>query len=306
MKFLMTFFALLLIGQIQAQNLDWWDQLHNYPAAAGIERNNYISISPGYMGPNALRMPVLGNVIIDNNISFDIRWEHHVGNGDITDNAFLQFNFPIKKDRALFYVNSIPIENWNVEASTRDERRMTGISGKGKTTGDIAFGIIYKIFDEDKMGPFNFAMRAHSKTTTGGNLANARYTDAGMFYWEGTFSKSFFRNDESRFLGKMLLGFYTYQTNVNRLINGSTERQNDAPLYGLGLEYHHSKWKIDTDWTNYQGYQKHRDNPSFLRFNLTKELSGGAISLGYHHGLRQWDWDTFSINYRINVAEVLD
>lgn len=306
MKFLMSFFALLLMGQAQAQDLNWWDQLHNYPAAAGPVRENYISISPGYMGPNALRMPVLGNVLIDNHISFDIRWEHHAGNGDITDNAFLQFNFPIKRDRAMFYVNSIPIENWNVELTTRDERRMMGISGKGRTTGDMAFGIIYKIFDEDKMGPFNFAMRAHAKTTTGGNLANARYTDAGMLYWEGTFSKSFFRRGESRFLGKMLLGFYTWQTNVNRLINGSTERQNDAPLYGLGLEYHHTKWQMSADWTNYQGYQGHRDNPSFLRFNLSRQLKGGAIGLGYHHGLRQWDWDTFSINYRINVSEVLD
>ncbi|WP_157716583.1 hypothetical protein [Roseivirga ehrenbergii] len=306
MKFLMTFFALLLFGQVQAQNLDWWDQLHNYPDAAGPDRLDYISISPGYLGPNALRMPVLGNVIIDNHISFDIRYEYHQGNGDITNNAFLQLNLPIKRDKAMFYVNSIPLESWNVDASTRDERRMMGISGKGKTTGDIAFGIIYKIFTEKKNWPFNFAMRAHAKTTTGGNLANARYTDASMLYWEGSFSRSFFEQENSRFLGKMMLGFYTYQTNVNRLINGATERQNDAPLYGLGLEYHHSKWQIDTDWSNYQGYQKHRDNPSFLRFNLTRQLNGGAISLGYHHGLRQWDWDTFSINYRIHVAEILD
>ncbi|MGW8123986.1 hypothetical protein ACV07N_15105 [Roseivirga echinicomitans] len=306
MKIIVALFSILLVGQVQAQDMGWWDQLHNYPAAAGIERGNYISISPGFMGPNALRMPVLGNGLIDNYISFDVRTERHQGNGDLTYNMFLQFSLPIKRDRAFFYVNSIPFEKWDVDPITRDERRMVGISGEGKTSGDISFGIVYKVVDEDKAGPFNFVMRAHSKTTTGGNLENARYTDASMFYWEGTFTKSFFRRENSFALAKMMLGFYTYQTNVNRLINGSTERQNDAPLFGFGIEYHHFKWKIDADLTSYHGYQNHRDNPSFLRLNLNRELKGGAIGMGYHIGLKEWDWNTFSINYRINIKEILD
>ena len=99
MKTVLSICAFLLVCQTQAQNMDWWDNLHNYPAAAGPDRFDYISISPGFMGPNALRVPVLGNGIIDNRISFDVRWENHQGNGDITNNAFLQLNFPIKKDQ---------------------------------------------------------------------------------------------------------------------------------------------------------------------------------------------------------------
>ena len=306
MKTVLSVCMFFFIYQVQAQSMDWWDNLHNYPAAAGPDRFDYISISPGFMGPNALRMPVLGNAIIEDHISFDIRWERHQGIGDKTNNAFLQFSFPIKKDRALFYLNSIPFEQWDVNLATRDERRMMGISGEGRTTGDIAFGLVYKIFDENLRGPFNFTMRAHSKTTTGGNLGNARHTDANMFYWEGTFSKSLFKTEKSFVLTKLMLGFYTYQTNVNRLINGATERQNDAPLYGFGIEYHREKWQIDADLTGYHGYQGHRDSPLFLRLNINRQFKGGEVSAAYHVGMKKWDWNTFSLNYRIYVSEVKD
>jgi hypothetical protein len=306
MRLLIAFFLILSVFSTKAQNLDWWDALHNYPDAAGPDRLDYIVISPGYMGPNALRMPLLGNMIIENNISFDIRVENHSGNGDKTSNFLLQFNFPIKRDRAFFYVNSIPTEKWEVTPETRDERRMMGISGTGKNTGDINFGVVYKIFDENLEGPFNFGLRAHAKTTTGGNIANARYSDASMMYWEGTFSKTIAKTERSSFLAKLMLGFYTWQTNINGLINGSTSRQNDAPLYGFGLEYETGKWHFDTDFTGYYGYQGHRDYPGFLRFNMVREIAGGEVSMGYNIGLKTWDWNTFSVGYRINVSEVLD
>jgi hypothetical protein len=306
MKPFLILFLSLSFFSIKAQNLDWWDALHNYPNAAGPDRLDYIVIAPGYMGPNALRMPLLGNVIIEDHISFDIRFESHQGNGDKTINPFLQFNFPIKKGRALFYVNSIPIESYEVTPETRDERRMMDFSGKGRTTGDISFGVIYKIFDENLNWPFNFSLTAHTKTTTGGNIANARFTDASMFHWQGAFSKTFAKTDRSHLLAKAMLGFYTWQTNINGLINGSTSRQNDAPLYGIGLEYETGLWHFDTDFSGYYGYQGHRDYPGFLRFNMVRDIPGGEISLGYNVGIKTWDWNTFSIGYRINVVEVKD
>ncbi|MFT6055504.1 MAG: hypothetical protein ACJASP_002408, partial [Roseivirga sp.] len=36
------------------------------------------------------------------------------------------------------------------------------------------------------------------------------------------------------------------------------------------------------------------------------EISGGEVSMGYNIGLKTWDWNTFSVGYRINVSEVLD
>ena len=163
-----------------------------------------------------------------------------------------------------------------------------------------------KIFDENLKWPFNFSMTAHSKTTTGGNVANARFSDASMFHWQGTFSKTFAKTDRSHFLAKAMLGFYTWQTNINGLINGSTSRQNDAPLYGIGLEYETGLWHFDTDFSGYYGYQGHRDYPGFLRFNMIRDIKGGEISLGYNVGVKTWDWNTFSIGYRINVVELLN
>jgi len=307
MKRLVLAFSLLLLAhltQAQFENLEWWDALHDFPAAAGPSRLIYIQTGTGFLGPNALRIPDLNNAVIDNNISFDIRGEFSSGRGDKTENLYLRLNFPIKKDRAVFYLSSIPIEYWDVTIETRDERKMMGITGEGRTTGDIAFGLIYKIFDEKKKASFNWTMRVHAKTTTGGNVANARYTDASMFAFEGTFSKTIFNKTNSLLLVKMMLGFYTWQTNVNFFENGNSQRQNDAPLYGIGLEYSLGNWKLDTDYSGYSGYVGNRDNPLFWRTNLERKFKFGALALRYQFGLRDWDWNTFSVNYRINIGEI--
>jgi hypothetical protein len=291
-------------SSIWAQNLDWWDEIHEYPQAAGYFRYDYIQSGTGFLGPNALRVPDLYNGIINNNVSIDIRGEFHSGNGDKTQNAFLRVNFPIKKDRALFYLSSIPIEHWKVTIETRDERKMTEITGEGTSVGDIAFGFIYKIFDEQLKGSFNWTMRIHAKTTSGGGAKSARFTDGSMFLFDANFSKTFWQKSNTKLLVKLMLGFYTWQTNINWLPNGNKENQNDAPLFGGGLELFGENWKLDTDLSGYTGYVGNRDNPLFWRTNIEKEFKFGALALRYQMGLRNWDWNTFSINYRVNIIEI--
>ena len=89
------------LSLVQAQNFDWWDQLHNYPDAAGPDRDRYISISPGYLGPNALRIPTLRNGKIDNWLWSENTIEYHFGNGDQTVNIWNEFNIPLAKDKGL-------------------------------------------------------------------------------------------------------------------------------------------------------------------------------------------------------------
>ena len=282
----------------------WWDDLHDFPNAAGNVRERYIVLSPGYMGPNALRVPELFNGMIENQISFDNRFEYHNGHEDQTLNGFFRFNFPLVKDRAVFYISSIPLEYFDVQPSTRDERRMMDITGVGKVSGDIAFGIIYKLFDES-LGKFpNVVIRTHAKTTTGGDLRNARYTDASMFHWEAIFSKTLSKGEDSSFLIKLMLGFYTWQTNYNRLSNGSDHLQNDAALYGVGLEYDGNGWFCHTDFSGYHGYIGNRDYPLFWRNQLGYRFKKGELTLHANMGLKKWDWNTLSVNYRVFVGEI--
>ncbi len=300
MRSTLLFLLMFLSGfSVNAQNLDWWDQLHDYPNAAGTDRSRYVSISPGYMGPNALRVPALTNGIIDNEIWSETTVEHHFGNGDQTLNVWSQFNIPLAKDKAVLYVTSIPLEWWWVTEATRDERRMQRQNGQGWNTGDMAFGVILRLLNEEKVKGPNITFRAHSKTTTGGNVNNARFTDGSMFFWEATLSKTLKKTENSSFLIKGMIGFYTWQTNRNFLPNGSEQFQNDAGVYGVGMEWTTGKFRWGSDISGYHGYIMNRDYPTFWRnqfsYRLTKHI---ALYSNFNMGLKSWDWSTVTIGYR--------
>ncbi len=300
MKRLLIALLLLSISALsQAQtDFSWWDALHNYPDAAGSDRDRYTVISPGYMGPNALRIPVLRNGKIDNWLWSENTIEYHYGNGDQTVNIWNEFNIPLAKDKALLYVQSVPWEYFRVTEDIRNERRMQNFDGEGWTTGDTAFGVILRLANEDKSKWPNIAFRAHSKTTTGGRISDARFTDASMFFWESTFSKTIIQTEESSLLIKGMIGFYTWQTNKNFLPNGSNFYQNDAGTYGIGLEYQRGKLWIGSDISGYHGYIQNRDTPSAWRTQVSYRLEHIAFFSNFNVGLNSWGWNTVTFGYR--------
>jgi hypothetical protein len=307
MRNIFLFLSLLLSIQVCAQeNLDWWDALHNYPNAAGPFRNRYQNISPGFLGPNALRVPVLYNGKIDNEFWFDAGGDFHRGGGDKTNNFFLATNLPLAKNRVMLFASSIPRESWVVSEATRDLRRMTAFDGKGRNTGDIIGGFIFRVFDEDQSGFLNVTFRTQFKSTTGGNLVNARFSDHGMLNWDAQFSKTLWNNEQSSFLLKWMLGFLTWQTNQNGLPNGSSNLQNDAPLYGIGGEFTYGNWLIGSDISGYHGYIGNRDYPLFWRNQVLYRHRDFGLRMEYNHGLKAWDWNTFSFGVRYYVGKAFD
>lgn len=303
------FFCLFLfvpLSIFSQQSLEWWDQLHNYPDAAGDQRSRYVNVSPGYMGPNAFFIPAMPNMLIDNEFWLQVSGQFHRGNGDQTNNLFLQANLPLAKDRVRLYITSVPLEWWQVTPETRDERRMQEFDGRGTNTGDITYGFVFKVLRENKWLPFNFGMRVHAKTTTGGQLINARFTDNSLFQWEGNFSKTLIDRENEHLMVKWALGFVTWQTNRNHLPGGSQYLQNDAPYYGAGVEYTTDKWFLGTDVTGYSGYMGNRDYPHFWRNQLQYRSGKLALRVEYNYGLQSWDWNTFLLGLRYYMATIQD
>ena len=99
-----------------------------------------------------------------------------------------------------------------------------------------------------------------------------------------------------------MLGFVTWQTNQNRLLGGSNQLQNDALLYGFGIEWMLGKWLFSSDLSGYSGYIGNRDNPSFWRSQIQYNLSRLVFRAEMNGGLRWWDWNTYSIGLRYYVA----
>lgn len=285
----------------QTQNFDWWDQLHDYPNAAGKLRDRYKNISPGFMGPNALPVPILFEATIDNDLWFQAGGEFHRGQGDRTNNFVLRANIPLAQGKVALFLNSVPRETWQVSEEIRDERRMVAFDGEGRNTGDITYGFIFSVFDEEKNG-FNLAGLAQAKTTTGSALDNARFSNASMFAWQAHFSKSLWRNNTSIWKLKAMLGFVTWQTNKNSLPNGSNQAQNDALGYGIGLSYKKEAFYIESDVSGYHGYIGNRDYPTFWRSRAEYRWKGFGININYHYGLKAWDWNTYGFGIRYYVT----
>jgi len=303
-KGILFFLFLTLAFGTKAQDLTWWDELHNYPDAAGINRIRYQNISPGFMGPNALRLVPLINGKIDNEFWFLAAGDIHRGSGDKTENVYLEVNIPLAKNRVLIYVNSIPYEHYEVTSEVRDLRRMVNFSGEGSTTGDVQVGTVFRVFVEDSVG-FNMTTRIHLKTTTGADLENARYSNHGMYVFDTQFSKTLMKKEDRSFLIKAMVGFMTWQTNKNRLTNGSRFLQNDAPVLGLGFEYQLRALSLATDLSGYYGYIGNRDTPFFSRTQVQYRLGDFGLMSEINIGFQSWAWNTarFGVRYFFGEAQ---
>lgn len=304
-RLIFTVFFLLLATTVtvaQGDNLDWWDALHDYPNAAGKFRNRYQNISPGYMGPNALPVPLLFDGAIDNELWFHAGGEFHRAPGDRTNNFVLTANIPLAEGRVSLFLNSVPRETWEVTPEVRDLRRMVAFDGKGRNTGDIIFGFLFRIFDEEQNG-FNLAGLAQAKSTTGSQIENARFSDASMFVWNIHFSKTLFQKAHIQFKIKAMLGFLTWQTNQNGLPNGSNELQNDAPSYGIGFTYKRGAFHVETDISGYHGYIGNRDYPTFWRSRAEYRWNGFGLNVNFGHGLKAWDWNTYGFGLRYYIKK---
>lgn len=300
--FLFSLVCLASLNLVAQDDLAWWDALHNYPAAAGNNRVRYQNISPGFFGPNALRVVPLRNGKIEYEYWLQVSGDVHRGDGDKTENLYLELNLVLAKNRVLLYVNSIPYEYYRVTSDVRDLRRMLNFSGEGSATGDMEVGTVFRVFVEENAG-FNMTGRVHMKTTTGSHLGNARYTDHGMYVFDAQFSKTLLAAEEQNLLIKVMLGFMTWQTNKNRLPNGSKFLQNDAPVYGVGLEYTYNKWFVGSDFSGYHGYIGNRDYPHFWRTQAAYRFKDFELRSEFNVGVKKWDWNTFRLSARWYFAE---
>jgi len=292
-------FPLIAFGQ---SYYDWWNELHNYPDAAGPNRRRYINISPGYMGPNALPIVRQFNGSYDEDFWVDVQWQWHDGNGESTQNLFARMNIPVAKDRVNLYIISVPYEQWETNAQTRDERRMVNLGARGRDTGDVLFGFNVIVLNEEEHF-VNALFNVEVKSTTGSGIENARFTDHGLYTYSGHFGKTLLKGEHQQLLVKSMLGFVTWQTNQNNLPGGSNHLQNDAYLYGFGVEWDYGKLEVDSDISGYTGYLGNRDNPLFWRSQIQYNFSRLAFRAEYNTGFRWWDWNSINLGIRYHFIK---
>ena len=105
-------------------------------------------------------------------------------------------------------------------------------------------------------------LRLGYRFPTGSVTGAARYTDSPGYYFDLTAGKPLSPGGPLKLLG--LLGFYVWQTNQD------LHFQDDAFLFGAGLEYNQNNWRIDFNSVGYLGYMSNGDKPIVVRIGAQK------------------------------------
>ena len=300
MKFHIISLAFLLITvSLYGQNevdYNWWNELHDWkPGDPGWR--NYMKISPGYLGPNALPVPEVQKGMFRSVTEIEITASSHYHPEDPTRDISAKLFLPFANDRVAVEMYGVIIEQYNFSEKIRNERVARDRDGEGTAFGDFYFSTLIQVV-KDRAFP-NTLLLFSARTASGNQLEAARYSDAPGYFTDVSMSKVWGNNLSGRFRPFGLIGFYAWQTNSDLYL------QNDALLYAAGADFMYRNWLFSVALSGYSGYIGQRDKPQQLNFDLRKDLNKLAFRLQYLHGLRHWEYQTVKLSFiwKLNPVE---
>lgn len=290
-RFLIAVFLLFSIntyGQDPNEDYSWWNELHGWEEGMPGWRN-WIIISPGYLGPNALPVPEVKKGLLNEKTEVEVTASGHFMKGDPTQDISGKLYLPFAKGKIAVEIYGVVIEHFSFSEELGNERYARIEDGKGYAFGDLYFSTLIQI-SKDRKFP-NTLFRMAGKTASGNKLEGARYTDSPGYFFDMSFSKDFGNTEEGLVRPFALAGFYSWQTNDEENL------QNDALLYAIGADYVKKSWMFSGSLSGYSGYKNERDRPMQLNFELRKDWNKKAFRLQYLHGLRDWEYQTVKISF---------
>jgi hypothetical protein len=245
---------------------------------------NYMIYSSSYMGPNALPVPDMANGSVDSLSYVSFSSVLHFSKGDKTQNLQFFANHRLVKNRLSAEVLWIPIEWFDVNDATKIKRRVYYSDYyDNKAQGDVFFNFKLQMLNRWRKY-IHLALRAGFRYPTSSSVGAARYTDAPGYHFDLSFAKPFFQN---KLKLTLMGGLYVWQLN--------TSGQDDAFLFGGGMEYNYKnlRWRINC--RGYSGYRNNGDRPLILESLIEKQFGNFGILLNLHKGLIDYDFTTVSL-----------
>ena len=159
----------------------WWNNKHNWD---GITHwSQYIIVSPKFMGPNALPVPKVRNALINEDVQLEAGSDFHFNKGDNTQNLFFGLFLPFAESKIAIEIYGVPLEHYNMDTVTRDERRAREKSTEGFASGDLYFGTVIQLIKNKRNLP-DMTISLNAKTASGTNFENARFTDSPGYFFD--------------------------------------------------------------------------------------------------------------------------
>lgn len=236
------------------------------------------------MGPNALSVPMMNNGSIDSGASIGLTANAHFSNGDNTQNLMLYGNYATKDKSVSFNLQFVPYEQFQLSHQKKSERNVFWMDYyKNKCVGDVIANTTFQVFPK-KRDKLQLAVRLGLRMPSGGLIGVARYGDVPS-YWIDAGVGVPFRNKHWKWLG--MAGFFVWQTNEDK------HRQDDAILFGTGLEWNKNGFRVQGYAAGYSGYRNNGDRPTLVRLNLEKKKANKVYLFRLQQGLH--DFAYFSI-----------
>ena len=300
------FAFLTLFGkELQAQtDYSWWNTQQNWNGFTSWV--DYMILSPYYLGPNALPVPFSEKGEVGAKAYFRIYsdWYHQAG-GDTQDLGGKLY-LPLVKNAVAFEMWGIFQEHYSMSETLAVENRARHQHPRGFAVGDVYFATVVAL-----PLPENFpdvALRIGLRTASGNRLYEARYTDTPGYFFDLSAGKNLDLKQNSFIRFHAMLGFYSWQTNL------STYHQDDAFLYGAGMDYSFGKNTLSASLAGYSGYLGKRktiiinelkpipfnDRPMVFRVGYSHEWQSIQAGLRYQYGL--YDFKDQSIRLWIGYS----
>ncbi len=265
-----------------AQTLDDWARTVHWDGYTYWSR--YIMTEAAHMGPNALPVPSIGNGNVDSNFYIGATEHLFFSKGDNTQSLFLYGNYCLVKDVISFDMSYIPIEFFQMSDTIKKQRHAyyTNYYDK-KARGDVILNVNIRLLKKwDKK--IQLALRIGYRYPSSNELQLARFTDGMGYYFDMSFGKPF-KASSWKWIG--MAGFYCWQVDTESF------RQDDAFLFGTGLEWNHNGWKLQPYVAGYLGYIDHSgDMPILLRINAEKRFKKTSLLLRFQQGLLDYKYSS--------------
>lgn len=251
-------------------------------------------VTPRYLGPNALPVPFITNGSIDSINSFGVTGSFHFSKGDITKNIAVYANYCLVKDRISFDIFLVPIEWFNMSHQKKEERHVYAqFYYKRWAKGDLHLNTNIKLFNS-KNQKTQSSLRIGYRFPTSSGLGVARYTDAPGYYLDISFGR-FLKAPQLKWI--TMVGGYFWQAENFR-------RQDDAFLFGSGLEFNRKGTRIQSYFTGYLGYFDAKgDQPVLFRTNIETNLKRNTLLLRFQQGLQDFYYTSVEAGMKYNFKK---
>jgi hypothetical protein len=282
-----------VVSIANAQTFGWWADHVKWDGVSHWSK--YIITQPAYLGPNALPVPRIGNGNIDSISSISLTGNLHFSKGDNTQNLTLYGNYFLVKGLISFDVSWVPYEYYTMSHEMKEKRNVfSHFYYDRHATGDIHLNTNIRLLKKWEK-QVQLALRLGYRFPTSSGLGMARFTDAPGYYFDLSFGKPF-HSTNLKWVGMM--GFYSWQ------LISDTHRQNDAFLFGSGLEWNTKTLRLQSYVAGYIGYMNNGgDKPVVFRTSLEKKLKRTSLLAGFQQGLHDFRYTSVEMGLKYRFSK---